>query len=275
MILRDQKYSQILISMKLKDKVVIITGGSGGIGSVISKFFINEGAKVVVFSRNNTKISGLCVDVSDYKTVRVAVASVLKKFKHIDGVVNCAGIQAPIGPFLENDMDLWKKNIEVNLLGTIYLCRATAPIMIKQKNGFIINFSGGGATGSRENFSAYAVAKTGVLRFTEILANELKRYHIRVNAIAPGAVNTKMLEEVLNVGKGVGKVEFESARKRAREGGTSPELAAELAVFLASRDSGDLSGCLISAVWDDWKSWKKDDIKKIITGDSLKLRRMK
>lgn len=263
--------------MKLKDKVIIVTGGSGGIGSVISKFFINEGARVVIFDREKSviKSGGFYVDVSDYKSVNAGVVSVFRKFKHIDGVVNCAGIQAPIGPFVENDMILWKKNIEVNLFGTIHLCRAVAPIMVKQKKGFIINFSGGGATGSRENFSAYAVAKTGVLRFTEILADELKKYHIRVNAIAPGAVNTKMLEEVLKIGKRAGKVELESAKKRAKEGGASPELAAELAVFLASKDSGILSGRLVSAVWDDWKNWKKEDIQKIMESESLKLRRTK
>ncbi len=261
--------------MKLRGMVVIITGGTGGIGSVISRFFAKEGASAVIFDRDKTAAQkgGFSVDVSDYDSVRRSVGAVLRKFGHIDGVVNCAGIQAPIGPFITDDMSEWKENIEVNLLGTVYLCRAAAPAMVRRKRGFIINFSGGGASSSRQNFSAYAVAKTGIVRFTEIAAEELAPYRIRVNAIAPGAVNTKMLDEVLKVGKRAGASELAAAKKRANEGGTPPELAAELAVFLAAKDSAGLSGRLVSAVWDDWKHWSKKDIAKIMAGESLTLRR--
>ena len=263
--------------MKLKGVVVIITGGSGGIGSVISQSFISEGATVVVFSRSRGagKNNWHSVDVSDYASIRRGIAKVLHKFGRIDGIVNCAGVQSPIGPFLTNNMKDWEKNIGINLLGTVYMCHAVIPEMIKNKKGFIINFSGGGATSSRQNFSAYAVAKTGIVRFTEILADELKACHIRVNAIAPGAVNTKMLDEVLKMGKRAGTAELASAKKRAKEGGVSPNLAAELATFLASKDSEGLSGRLVSAVWDDWRHWNKKDIAKIMSNESLTLRRVK
>jgi 3-oxoacyl-[acyl-carrier protein] reductase len=147
--------------------------------------------------------------------------------------------------------------------------------MIKRRSGVIINFSGGGATSSRPNFSAYATAKAGIVKFTEVLADELKPYRIRINAIAPGAVNTKMLDEILKIGRKAGNVELAAAKKRALEGGISAELAAELAVFLASSDSANLSGRLVSAVWDDWKHWSKKYIKKIMAGESLTLRRVK
>ncbi len=262
--------------MKLAEKVIVITGGAGGIGSVISRFFTAEGARVVVFDMDGTTLpeEGFHVDVADYHAVSEAVLAVLGRFWRIDGLVNCAGIQAPIGPFATNDMAEWRANIMVNLLGTVHMCRAVVPEMMRQKEGFIINFSGGGASSARVNFSAYASAKTAIVRFTETLADELRSYGVRVNAVAPGAVNTRMLDEVLGVGERAGDAERAAAEQRAKDGGTPPELVAELAVFLASRDSGNLSGRLVSAVWDNWKTWTKEDIAKIMAGESLTLRRV-
>ena len=276
--------------MKLREKVAIVTGGSRGIGKAIAEFFCREGALVIIFARDRREIAqaikeikevtgrtavGFACDVSDYPSVRRAVANVAKKFHRIDVLVNAAGIQPPIGPFVTNRTEDWEKNVAINLFGTVHMCHAALPFMMKKKKGSIVNFSGGGATSSRPNFSAYAVAKTGVVRFTEILADELKPFRIRVNAIAPGAVNTKMLTEVLRAGRRAGEKELAEAKKRERAGGTSPELAAALAVFLASSASVGLTGCLVSAVWDGWSQWGKKDIKKIMSSDALKLRRMK
>lgn len=275
--------------MKLKDKVALIFGGSGGIGIHIAEFFCREGARVIIAGKNpqrvrdavrsikritDAKTLGVTANVADYASVQRAVKNIAEKFRRIDILVNCAGIQEPIGPFKANNINAWKKNISVNLFGTVHACQAVIPSMARQRSGSIINFSGGGGTGPRPNFSAYAVAKTGIARFTEILAGELKPYHIRANAIAPGAVNTRMLEEVLRAGKRAGKKELAEARKRKQEGGTSPELAAALAVFLASPASAPLTGRLISAPWDDWKNWKTKDIKAIMSSEKFTLRRI-
>jgi NAD(P)-dependent dehydrogenase (short-subunit alcohol dehydrogenase family) len=275
--------------MKLRGKVAIVTGGSGGIGKIIAEFFCREGARVAIVARDKGEIAktireiaqvtgvtplGISADVSDDASVRRAIAHTVKRFHHVDILVNCAGIQAPIGPFVTNTTKDWEKNIAVNLLGTVYACKAVVPHMMKKRSGAIINFSGGGATSSRPNFSAYAVAKTGVVRLTEILADELAPYHIRVNAIAPGAVNTHMLDEVLRADIRAGKKEMEASRKRAKVGGTPPELAAALAVFLASRDAHGLTGRLISAPWDGWKTWNKKKMKDIAQGEQFKLRRL-
>ncbi len=276
--------------MRLRGKVAIVTGGSRGIGRAVAEAFCREGAQVAVFARNPREIAaavremkiisrkmplGVVCDVSDHASVRRAVRRVAVKFRRLDILVNAAGVQAPIGPFAGNRMDEWEKNIAVNLFGTAHACRAAIPFMAKRWRGSIINFSGGGATSARPNFSAYAVAKTGVVKFTEVLADELMPYHIRVNAIAPGAVNTAMLEEVLRAGRRAGENELSDAKVRAKRGGVPRELAAELAVFLASGASGGLSGRLISAPWDGWNKWDRRDIKKIMSGDALKLRRIK
>jgi len=271
--------------MKLNGKVAVITGGSGGIGRVIAEVFLREGAYVVVVDRNKEGIrsavkkigggiDGVVADVADYASITKTIARIAKKYHHIDVLINCAGIQAPIGTFMQNDMKEWERNIGVNLFGTVHACKAVLPFMARKKSGAIINFSGGGATGSRPHFSAYAAAKTAVVRFTEILSDELAPYGIRVNAVAPGAVNTAMLEEVLRVGAHAGEKELSDARKRKKEGGTPPELVASLAVFLASDDSNGLTGRLVSAPWDDWKHWDDKTIKKLTETDKLKLRRV-
>lgn len=273
--------------MKLKDKVAIITGGSRGIGKAIAESFAREGAKIVILARDRREISAtareianasgvpvmsfIC-DVSDAKAVRASIESVGKRFGRIDVLVNCAGIQAPIGAFMETKNEDWERNIAVNLHGAAYAIKAAVPFM--KKGGSIINFSGGGATGSRPNFSAYAVAKTGIVKLTEILAEELRPKGIRVNAVAPGAVNTAMLTEVLKVGARAGREELAAAKKRRKEGGVNPEVPASLAVFLASDESAGLTGRLISAPWDSWKSWNEKEIKKIMSTEALTLRRV-
>ena len=275
--------------MLFRNKVIIVTGGSGGIGRSVATFFAEEGAKVIVVARNAVeikktvreignrggKIFGIKTDVSKKRDVKKTVSQVLKKFKTVDVLVNCAGVQKPIGPFAETKLEEWKKNVEINLLGTVTFCHEVLPVMMKRKKGKIINFSGGGATSSRPNFSAYAVAKTGVVRFTEILAEEVRHYNIQVNAVAPGAVNTRMLAEVLKAGRRAGSKEFDEATERQKKGGTPPELAAKLVLFLASPKSDGLTGRLISAVWDSWQKWNRKDIKEILNSEKFTLRRIK
>jgi 3-oxoacyl-[acyl-carrier protein] reductase len=154
----------------------------------------------------------------------------------------------------ENAPDAWEFNFQVNLFGPMRLIHAILPGMMARGRGKIINFSGGGATAPRPNFSAYAASKAALVRLTETLAMELKPFNIQVNAVAPGAVNTQMLTEVITAGERAGG-EYELALERARNGGTPPELVCELIVFLASADSGALTGKLISAPHDPWRSW--------------------
>lgn len=275
--------------MLLKNKIAVITGGSGGISSVVAETLAHEGAKIFVldrdsvklrqavarFSRQKLSVYGLRCDVSKEREVESAVKKIVKSGKRIDILVNCAGIQAPIGPFSENNFSEWVRNVQINLLGTVLVTKNILPQMIKQKNGSIINFSGGGSTSSRPNFSAYAVSKIGVVKFTEILADEVKKYGVRVNAVSPGAVNTAMLKEVIRAGKRAGAEELRGAKLRAKKGGTPPELAAQLVAFLASPKSDGLTGKLISAPWDDWRHWTKKDITAIMKSDKYTLRRVK
>jgi len=147
--------------------------------------------------------------------------------------------------------------------------------MMKQKSGKIINFSGGGAFNPRSNFSAYATSKAAVVRFTETLAAEVKEHNIQVNAISPGAVNTKMLEQVLESEPDVVGDEFyKKSIKQKEEGGDSPQLAADLVLFLTSEKSYNLNGKIISAKWDNWRNWGKKEIEQIMKSSDYTLRRI-
>ena len=127
--------------------------------------------------------------------------------------------------------------------------------MVRQRAGSIINLSGGGAASPRPNFSAYAAAKAALVRFSETLALELAPFDVRVNAVAPGAMNTAMHRAVLDAGAELaGRREHLLAVEQQRTGGAPPQRTADLCVFLASSAAEGISGRLISAVWDPWQT---------------------
>jgi NAD(P)-dependent dehydrogenase (short-subunit alcohol dehydrogenase family) len=252
--------------MILKGKVVLITGAGRGIGRAIALECSAEGAKVVLLDRLGSELEetsrqisamggeplAVTCDIASADNVSRAVSLARSTFGSVEVLVNNAGIQPPIGAFAEADMDQWKRNIEINLIGTVLMTREIVVDMVARKKGKIISLAGGGATSARPNFSAYAVSKTAIVRLTETLAAELKEYNIDVNAISPGAVNTKMLDEVLLAGTLAGN-EAIDAEKRRDVGGDDPRLAAELVSFLASDKSDGITGKLISAKWDPWR----------------------
>jgi NAD(P)-dependent dehydrogenase (short-subunit alcohol dehydrogenase family) len=212
-------------------------------------------------------------DVSKEEEVNDMVRQVIQEFDRIDILVNSAGILGPIGLMADNDTKYWIRTIETNLIGTFLCCKAVLPFMIKQHKGKIINLSGGGAAYPRPRFSAYSASKAAVVRLTETLAEELKEFNIQVNAIAPGAVITRMIEQVLAAGQDAGEKELAEAKRLKETGGTPTEIPTELAVFLASDDSNGLTGRLISAVWDDWRQMTRQ-ISSIMATDMYTLRRI-
>ena len=190
---------------------------------------------------------------------------------NIDILVNNAGIYGPIGDFSGRSMIEWAKCIEVDLLFPVRLMQRVLPGMVKRGYGKIINISGGGATRGRPNFSAYSTAKTALVRFTETLAEEVKEYHIDVNAVAPGMMYSALTDRVIAAGPEVaGEKDYQEALA-CKERNIGPEKAAQLVAWLASHDSDGITGKLIS-VNDPWEAFSRN--RGLVDGESYTLRRL-
>ncbi|MCX6065722.1 MAG: SDR family NAD(P)-dependent oxidoreductase [Chloroflexi bacterium] len=257
----------------LQGRAALITGANQGLGQAIARAFVQAGADVMLCARDEGKLAGvvsefrsLCnpgqrvealrADVSKREDVEQLVSATLAYFPKIQILVNNAGVYGPKGPIDEVDWDEWVQAIEINLLGSILVARALLAHFRAQHYGKIIQLSGGGATAPLPFISAYAASKAGIVRFMETLAVEVKTEGIDVNTIAPGALNTRLLDEVLQAGpEKVGQVFYDRALKQKVEGGAPLERGAELAVYLASPASDGLTGKLISAVWDPWEQF--------------------
>ncbi len=275
--------------MRLQGKVAIITGGGRGIGEAIALAFAREGARLAIASRTQTELEQVAAqirkmggqvqvirtDVSRQDDVLQLVEATLTTYGQIDILVNAAGVYGPIGPMWDIDVDEWIQAIQINLLGTFMCCHTVLPHMIESRQGKIVNFSGGGATSPLPRFTAYGVSKTASVRLTETLAEEVKEFNIQVNVVAPGAVDTRLQDQVLTAGERAGDLLARIRRLRETgEGGVPRELPAQLVVFLASDDSDGLTGKLIAAPYDDWQSWDADRIAEVMSAPWFTLRRM-
>ena len=258
--------------MKAKNKNVIITGGTVGFGKALAEKFLNEGANISICSRNEQQLfdtqSELLskfpnriilvkkCDVSIEKDVKEFIAYSLDTFKTIHVLILNAGVYGPMGPIETVSLDEWRKSIDINLFGVLLPCRELIPHFKQNKYGKIIVLSGGGATNPMPNLSSYATAKAAVVRLVETLSKELLSYNVDINAIAPGAMSTRMIEQVIDAGPEiVGDEFFKKNQNWKQNGATSMELGTNLTVYLSSDDSNGVTGKLISAQWDDWKNF--------------------
>ena len=255
----------------LKDCVALITGAGRGIGQAIALAFAREGARLVLAARSAGQLEDTAArcrqagvmaipvptDVAQWDQVQHLVATALKEHGQIDVLVNSAGVYGPIGPTADIDLAAWVQAININLVGPLFLCRALLPHMQQRRQGKIILLGGGGATAPLPNFSSYAASKAGLARLADTLAEELKEFNVQVNVIAPGLVDTQLQDEVLAAGGRAGALyeKIKDAREQGA-GAVSPEVAASLAVFLASEASGTLTGKLIAAPYDPWREWQ-------------------
>jgi 3-oxoacyl-[acyl-carrier protein] reductase len=178
----------------------------------------------------------------------------LSSIQPVEILVNNAAVQGPIGPFESVNLAAWQAVFQVNFFAPALICRQLLGPMRKLGRGKIVNLSGGGAASPRPDFTAYAASKCALVRFSETLAVELAGSGIDVNCLAPGAMNTRMWQEVLDAGPTAAKREYDNALKRKQSGGVPPDRAAELAAFLAGPASDGITGRLFSAVWDNWRN---------------------
>ena len=272
----------------LKSKVVLITGGGRGIGRAAALRCLENGAAVVICSRTADEISetvelgkkfenggeiwGECCDVSEEAQVKALVEKVAAKHGAINGLVCCSAITGGVGKGHEISAKQWEHAFKVNVFGTLYCIQAAVPVMKRNGGGKIVLFGGAGQ-GPLARRAPYAATKGAITRMAETFAEELKDENIFVNAVLPGPVNTKFLQEVLSAGaEKAGSEEYERAIKQQSEGGTSPELAADLVAFLLSDQSLGLYGKTLSARWDKYKEFS--DLPELSKSDRFTMRRV-
>ena len=275
--------------MKLSGRNTLITGGSQGFGRVIVESFLAEGANVVFCARTAADVAqtqallvpqltpgqqlvGLICDIADPASVTALFARATQ-IGPLHVVVNNAGISGPIGPTEEISLPDWTQAWQVNVTGTLLVCQHAIKVMKPLRGGKIITISGGGATNPMPRFAAYAATKAAVVRLTETLAEEYRADHIDVNAVAPGALRTRLTQQVLDAGPEMAGTEFFAKNKKwSDEGGVDPQLGAALCVYLASTESDGITGKLISAQWDPWRDPHK--FRALAIGDVYTLRRI-
>ena len=189
------------------NRTAVVTGGAQGFGLDITKKFLDSGAKVIIWDTdskmvdmalknlNNPNLSSNIVDVSNFKEVENCTNNITKK-SNIDILINNAGITGPTSTLWEYDVEMWKKVVDINLMGTFNCCRTIVPHMIKNNYGRIVNVASVAGKDGNANASAYSVGKAGAIGLTKSLGKELADKNIAVNAVTPAGAKTRILKQM-------------------------------------------------------------------------------
>ncbi len=195
------------INFDFRNRTAVITGGAQGFGLDIAKRFLKSGAKVIIWDLDskmiekaikdldNSNLSSNIVDVSNYKEVENSTNDITKN-SNIDILINNAGITGPTASLWEYDVEMWKKVVDINLMGTFNCCRTIVPNMIKNNYGRIVNVASVAGKDGNANASAYSVGKAGAIGLTKSLGKELADKNIAVNAVTPAGAKTRILDQM-------------------------------------------------------------------------------
>ncbi|MDR2443599.1 MAG: SDR family oxidoreductase [Deltaproteobacteria bacterium] len=277
----------------LTGRSALVTGASQGLGLKIAQKFAAAGCDLFLCSRNsdrlnqaaleivkvrrhpNQKVLFKTTDVSDPYDVEELASDVLKAFEHLTIFVSNAGIYGPMGRLEDINLKAFRSSLEINLMGPVLLARALLPHFRRQGYGKIIQISGGGATNPMPRIESYAASKAAVVRLMESIALDLIEDRVDVNSVAPGLLDTRLLGEVLKAGPHAVGQDFYDRMRASRDQGrcTDLDIGAQLCLFLASSASDGITGRLISAVWDDYKSWP-DHLEELKKSDAYTIRRV-
>lgn len=243
---------------QLENKVAIITGAGSGMGRAMALLFASEGAKVIVSDVNTARVdkvvkeivskggtaTGIITNVANEEDVKKMISAAINDYGALDILVNNAGVMDDFSPVAEVSNELWSKVIGVNLNGPFYACRLAIPQMLKQGKGVIINVSSiGGLNGARAG-AAYTSSKHALIGLTKNIGYMYSAKEIRCNAIAPGGVNTNIMDGVIPNKAGL-EIISKGMATNTRMGEASE--IAELALFLASDKSSNVTGAVIVA----------------------------
>ena len=231
------------MSGALEGSCALVTGGASGIGRAVAEAFVREGARVVVLDRDAAAASSaaaalgaagaVAADVSVEADVVAAVAAAEEVLGRIDVLVNAAGILTQ-APLVEMPLAQWQQTIDVDLTGVFLMCRYVVPGMVARRRGRVVNIASQLALKGGASLTHYSAAKAGVLGLTKALALEVAPHGVLVNAIAPGPVETPLVDGIDEGWKAAKRAELPLGRFGR------PEEIAPTAVLLASSPGGDL-----------------------------------
>lgn len=243
----------------LESQVAVVTGGGRGLGRAFAVALAHEDARVVLVARSRNELmetadlveragGSACLytgDVTDWDATQQIMAEIKAAVGPIDVLVNNAGVSGPIGPVVETDpLDLWRA-IEINLRGPINWTRAVLPQMTERKRGRIINVASGAGTVGIPYMAGYVTSKSALIRFTEVLAQEVKDDGVQIFAIEPGTVKTAMAMYALESPAGRRWIPwYRNIFEEKLD--VLPEYAAELVVRLARGEADVLTGRYIA-----------------------------
>jgi NAD(P)-dependent dehydrogenase (short-subunit alcohol dehydrogenase family) len=238
-------------TMRLENKIAIVTGGSRGIGLAISLAFSREGARVVIASNdlsdgkaavNSIKDSEfIATDVSKKNQIENLVNETIKMFGRVDILVNCAAIHQS-DSFENEPQEIWESMFQVNVLGTVFPSQAVTKIMKKQGSGKIVHIASKAGVVGEPGHAAYSACKGAIISLTRAMAIELAPFHINVNSVCPGPVMTDLLRATIPDPKQRAILAAEAPLGRM---GTPEDIAAAV-LYLACSDSDWMTGQALS-----------------------------
>ncbi|MBM4725904.1 SDR family NAD(P)-dependent oxidoreductase [Prescottella equi] len=227
----------------LEGRRALVTGGASGIGRAIAESYVDAGARVVIADRDLTAAEdaaramaadgAVAVDVADEESVENAYAAAVGAIGVVDVLVNSAGILEE-SLLSEMSLDMWRRTLDVDLTGIFLMCRAAVPAMIAARSGRIVNIASQLGIKGGVGLTHYAAAKAGAIALTKSLALEVSRHNVLVNAIAPGPIETPLVDGITD--------EWKQAKRRELPLGRFglPSEVAPTAVLLASDPGGNL-----------------------------------
>ena len=239
----------------LKDKVVIVTGGAGGIGSATCRRLAEEGAKVAIFDMNmtaaeqlaqeinqqNGQVLAVQCDITNHNTVEQAVQQVESQLGPVDGLVNNAGWDI-FKPFVKTNPQEWDKLIQINLVGMLNMHFAVLKGMVERNTGSIVNIASDAARVGSSGEAVYAACKGGLLSFSKTLAREHSRHNIKINVICPGPTDTALLAGVTEGASNPEKLREAFIRSIPLGRLGQPEDLASAIAFFLSEDASFITG---------------------------------
>ena len=232
----------------LNNRVAVVTGGARGIGLAAAERMAHSGAQLALWDIDGAKEAAArldalacAVDVTDWRSISAALAETEGKFGSVDILVTSAGITGANAPIADYAIEEWRRVIEVDLTGTFLCCRAVVPGMVKRDYGRIVTLASIAGKEGNPNAGAYSAAKAGVIALTKSLGKELAETRVRVNCLAPAAVETGLFAQMSQA-----HIDYMLSKIPLRRFGTVEEMAAIIA-WLASEECAFSTGAVFDA----------------------------